>query len=290
PSRDDFRISLAGAQEKTGFLWHEGAWHRPVGATPTTHIFKLPIGSVQGMDLGDSVENEWLCLRIAKELGFRVPEAEIATFEDTKALVVERFDRRFSDDGRYVRRLPQEDFCQALGVAPARKYEVDGGPGIADCMELLQQSLDPLADRSTFLRAALFYWLLGAIDGHAKNFSFFLYPGGRCKLTPLYDVLSAYPLVGSGELALQRLKMAMAVKGTSRHYRWDGIRARHWISTAKHCRYPEARVQAILDELGSAIPSAIDRVGASLPAGFPGDVAGPVLEKLATASGKLASP
>ena len=115
---EEFRISIAGAQEKTALLWKDDAWNRPVWTTPTTHIIKLPIGKIEhsGMDLSDSCENEWLCLKIAEAFGLPVCHAEIGLFEDAKALVVERFDRRHADD--WIMRLPQEDMCQAFGVSP----------------------------------------------------------------------------------------------------------------------------------------------------------------------------
>ena len=126
---DEFRISIAGAQEKTALLWQEGAWHRPLGTTPTTHIFKLPIGKIEhsGMDLSESCENEWLCLKIAEAFGLPVCHADVQIFDGTKALVVERFDRRLGDG--WIMRLPQEDICQALGYSPNIKYESDGAPG-----------------------------------------------------------------------------------------------------------------------------------------------------------------
>ncbi len=211
---EDFRISLAGVQEKTALLFHEGAWHLPRGATPTTHILKLPIGPApSGIDLGDSVENEWLCLRIAAAFGLPVARAEMRSFEDVRVLVVERFDRRRSRDGTWLVRLPQEDVCQSLGLPPSKEYESDGGPGIASILDLLLQSVDPAQDRRTFFRALVVYWLLAAIDGHAKNFSSFLLAGGRCRMTPLYDVLSAHPIVSRRQLARQDLKLAMAVQG-----------------------------------------------------------------------------
>ncbi|RLB54111.1 MAG: type II toxin-antitoxin system HipA family toxin, partial [Deltaproteobacteria bacterium] len=184
----DFRISMAGAQEKTALLWYENRWHRPRASTPTSHVFKLPIGRIEhaGMDLGASVPNEWLCSRIAAALGLPVARAEMKRFDGVAVLVVERFDRRWSDDGTWLIRLPQEDLCQALGVPPGRKYEADGGPGMVQIMDLLLQSLQPHDDRRTFFRANVVFWLLGAIDGHAKNFSVFLHPAGRIQLTPLY--------------------------------------------------------------------------------------------------------
>jgi len=173
---DEFRISIAGAQEKTALLRMDDRWHRPLGVTPTSHIFKLPIGRIihSGMDLTDSVENEWLCHLILKTYGIPVADAEIATFEDVKVLVVERFDRRWADDRSWMIRLPQEDMCQALNTSPALKYESDGGPGMERIMTLLLGSANALADRHLFLKTQVLFWLLGAIDGHAKtSVSFF---------------------------------------------------------------------------------------------------------------------
>ncbi len=141
---DDFRISLAGAQEKDAFLWWNGNWMKPRGATPTTHIFKLPLGRVGGRqaDFSTSVDNEWLCLRLLKAYGLPTAEARIAPFGKQRVLVVERFDRVGSSDGTRLFRLMQEDFCQATGTSPLVKYENEGGPGLKQLFTLAQQSLD----------------------------------------------------------------------------------------------------------------------------------------------------
>lgn len=177
---DGFRISIAGAQEKTALLRHEGRWCRPLGATPTTHIFKLPLGLVGHMkaDMHASVENEWLCSEIVREFGLPVARCAIGRFGDQKALIVERFDRKKADSGEYWLRLPQEDFCQALGYPSAKKYESDGGPGIKDIARLLATSETATADLATFILSQLVFWMLAATDGHAKNFSIFLQPEG----------------------------------------------------------------------------------------------------------------
>jgi serine/threonine-protein kinase HipA len=277
-SDDHFRISLAGAQEKTALLWHEGSWHRPTGATPTTHIFKLPIGvSPQGMDLSTSVENEWLCSQAVREFGIPVAPCQMATFGDFKTLIVERFDRKLAPDGAWWLRLPQEDLCQATATPPGLKYENDGGPGIRKVMELLLGSQRSTEDRRDFMRTQIAFWLLAAIDGHAKNFSVFLLPAGAYQLTPRYDILSAYPMLahGRGKLAVQKITMAMAVEGKNRHYRWDSIFARHWVETGKRCGVPD--VNAILKELVDKTPSVVDRVRSLLPAGFPAAIADTVL-------------
>ena len=288
PDEDDFRISVAGAQEKAAFLWRDDAWHRPSGATPTTHIFKLPIGRVEhGIDLSDSVENEWLCLRIAAAFGLPVPPAEIHRFEDVTVLVVERFDRRWARDRSWIIRLPQEDTCQSLGVSPGRKYESDGGPGIAAIMELLLQSEQPSEDRAIFFRAVVVFWLLAAIDGHAKNFSVFLHPGGGCRLAPLYDILSAYPILAKRGLAPQEIKTAMAADGKSRHYDWAKILGRHWLSTARKARFPASDASAVLEDCVARIPAVIETAASELPKGFPAHVADPILEGIEATGRRL---
>lgn len=285
----DFRISVAGAQEKTALLKLDDQWHLPLGVTPTSHIFKLPIGQIDhsGMNLSDSVENEWLCHTILKAFGLPIANTEIHSFEGTKSLVVERFDRRWATDRSWLIRLPQEDMCQALNVPPALKYHVDGGPGMRQVMELLLGSADSLADRRLFMRANLIFWLLGAIDGHAKNFSIFLLPGGGFNLAPLYDVISAFPLVAQKQLDQRRLQMAMALIGKNRHYEWDKILYRHWLSTAKACHFSSAEMEAIIVETLGRIDQVIDEVSRQLPESFPYSVSGPIFDGMRAARDKL---
>jgi serine/threonine-protein kinase HipA len=271
---DDFRISLAGAQEKTALLWHKNAWHRPTGATPTTHILKLPIGgNPQGIDLSTSVENEWLCAQVVEAFGIPVAPCSMETFGEQRALVVERFDRRLSLDGKWFMRLPQEDFCQATATAPASRYESDGGPGIEKIMDLLRGSEKAQEDRHDFLRTQLVFWLLAAIDGHAKNFSIFLQAGGAFRLTPRYDNLSAHPMLGHGrgKLSPHKIRMAMAVRGKNRHYRWKEISARHWVETAKRCGVSE--MKAIMEEVIARTPKAVEQATKRLPRKFPNQIA-----------------
>jgi serine/threonine-protein kinase HipA len=268
------RISLAGAQEKTALLFSGGQWHRPHGATPTTHILKLPIGLVGGsrrVDLGDSVENEWLCAQILYRLGLPVAPTEVWRFEDQKALVVTRFDRAWQahDDGRaWIARLPQEDFCQALGVPPAKKYEKDGGPGIAACMRLLAGSEDP-DDRTSFAITQLTFWLMAATDGNAKNYSIFLHPGDAYVATPLYDVLSIFPYIGDGpnQFHWRKAELALALRAKNTHYDLNGIQERHWHGLAM--QYGGARVwQRMLRHIERVEPALVE-VERDLPKDFP---------------------
>ena len=277
---DDFRISIAGAQEKTALTWIEGQWCRPHGNTPTTHILKLPIGPLGQFrpDLSDSVENEWLCLKILAAYGLSVAKADIGQFEDVKVLVVERFDRVWRN-GRLLR-LPHEDLCQATGQPSDNKYESDGGPGITQIMGVLLGSRNADDDRRGFVQAVMLNWLLAASDGHAKNFSIQLLPGGAFQLAPFYDVMSVYPYFRQGSANPKKQKLAMAAVGKNRHYKWSEIRAPHWLSTAAAAGVRESRARAILMDLIDRTPEVTRQVEAALPAGFPASVSEPVLSGL----------
>lgn len=296
-SDDDFRISIAGAQEKTALLHHGGQWCLPRGSTPTTHILKLPLGLIGGMkiDMRDSVENEWLCSLILREFGLPVAACEPMQFEEVKALVVERFDRAWWDspagDRRLVR-LPQEDLCQATGTPPDAKYEADGGPGMDRILDVLEGSMTREQDRRTFFQAQVLFWMLCATDGHAKNFSLHQRPGGRYQLTPLYDVLSAYPVLGEGpgKISPFKAKMAMAVRAKNAHWKMRDILRRHWLALGtRHGIVTEdgRQVQFILDDLIARTPGVVTRVRTKLPADFPEQVADSILGGLQDAANRL---
>ncbi|MBX3587840.1 MAG: type II toxin-antitoxin system HipA family toxin [Ramlibacter sp.] len=274
PSDDDFRISIAGAQEKTALLWHGNQWCKPLNATPTTHIFKLPLGLVGNVraDMHDSVENEWLCAQLLALLGMPVAPCEIARFGQRKVLVVERFDRTLQEPpgkAPWLARLPQEDFCQALGVAGSRKYESDGGPGVRDVLRILDNSNSAPNDKLTFVQTLLAFWLMAATDGHAKNFSIFLERGGGYRMTPLYDVLSAWPIIGNepNMVSPRRAKLAMALRGKNAHYHLHEIHTRHWQALALQSGVPDAFDRMV--GLVLQVPQALAEARALLPAGFP---------------------
>lgn len=282
----ELRISIAGAQEKTALLWWDGQWQIPLGTTPTTHILKLPLGQigVHGLDLRQSLENEWLCLKILGAFGLPVPNADLLDFDGVRTLAVERFDRRMASSGSWLWRLPQEDLCQATGTSPLHKYESDGGPGIGKILEVLALSTKSREDRQQFFLAQILFWLLQAPDGHAKNFSIHLHPGGAFDLTPMYDVMSAYPVLGGkpGQIPVQKVKMAMAVRTPKPHSKMQEIQARHWLEMAR----PQGMVeeaQSILDKLSAQGPGILSTIGRSLPAGFPDKVAEPILDGMLTA-------
>lgn len=268
-SRDDpFRVSVAGAQEKTALLRHGGRWLKPLGTTPTTHILKPRIGRLSnGIDLTLSVENEFYCMKLSAAFGLLVANVEMANFAGTTALVIERFDRLRARDGRLLR-LPQEDCCQALSVPPSRKYQADGGPKLTDVLDLLKGSDTPIEDRLTVFKAQIFFWLIGATDGHAKNFSIFLSPGGGYRLTPLYDILTAEPSLAMREIEPKQLRLALSI-GTRNHYRIGDIHGRHFVQTGEAAGLSSFLIGQAFDEMRAAAESAFAKVEADLPSGFP---------------------
>jgi serine/threonine-protein kinase HipA len=293
----DFRISLAGAQEKTALLWHQKKWWIPEGATPSTHIFKLPIVAhdANAPDLTASVENEWLCAQLLRRFGVPCAPYQMREFKGQRVLVVERFDRAISPDASWIIRRPQEDLCQVTGTPPGKKYESQGGPGIRKVMELLLGSERSLEDREDFFRTQFLFWLLCAIDGHAKNFSVHIEAEGRFRLTPRYDVLSAYPVLGRrhNQLSPQKVKMAMAAMGKNRHYRWKEIRIEHWLETGRIGGVPQSG-RPVLESVLERAEEVVAAEEKALPRGFPEHVAGPIFEglrkKSADARAALARP
>ena len=280
---DEMRISLAGAQEKAALLWHQGQWMRPHGSTPTTHILKLPIGMVghRQADFSTSVENEWLCMNLLAEFGLPVANTEILTFGSQKVLSVERFDRQLHSSGEWLMRLPQEDFCQVMGVPSHLKYESDGGPGLSDLAGVLKGSVQAEKDLTTLLTTQLLFWMLAAPDGHAKNFSIKVLPQGRYQLTPLYDVMSIWPVEGNGpnQFSMFKAKMAMAVLGRNKHYLLKDIQRRHFNNMAGKF-FDRIDAEAVISRVIAATPIAIEAMKRKLPEGFPVRIAESVFDGL----------
>jgi serine/threonine-protein kinase HipA len=295
---EEFRISIAGAQDKTALLWHEGKWCRPLGATPTSHLFKLPLGLIGGqqqIDFTASVDNEWLCLRVLGLYGLPVPSAQIATFGKHRPLIVERFDRRLvpatTTSRAWWLRLPQEDFCQVFAIPPTAKYERDGGPGIVEIANTLRLSANPNAqlDLQRFMTAQILFWMLAAIDGHAKNFSLQILAQGRYQMTPFYDVLSAWPVVGpaANQIKLHDAKLAMSLRGRNKHRKILDIQRRHFDSTAKLCGLPSA--EPLVERVLALTPQVIEAAQKKLPSDFSQQVLDKTLTGLADMAARLSA-
>jgi serine/threonine-protein kinase HipA len=178
------RLSLAGAQNKLPIYYDGNEFYVPEEGAPSTHIIKTPIKNLE-----NTVVNEAFCMDLAAQVGLNVPRTDVVELGGSQYFLIERYDRQTTLAGR-IERLHQEDFCQALGIPPAEKYEKEGGPGFGACFGLLRAwSSEPFPDVAALLQWALFNFLIGNADAHGKNISF-LYAGGQVRLAPLYDLIS----------------------------------------------------------------------------------------------------
>lgn len=263
---------------------------RPHSSTPTTHILKMPIGMVGNhqADFSTSVENEWLCMNLLAEFGLPVAKTEILTFGSQKVLSVERFDRQMHSSSEWIMRLPQEDFCQVMGCPLHLKYESDGGPGLSALASVLMGSIQAEKDLTTLLTTQLLFWMLAAPDGHAKNFSIRVLPQGRYQLTPLYDVMSIWPVEGNGpnQLSMFKAKMAMAVLGKNKHYHFKDIQRRHFNNVASKC-FDRIDAEDVIGRVLEATPIVIKAMKRKLPDGFPIWIAESIFDGLRVSAGSL---
>jgi serine/threonine-protein kinase HipA len=239
------RLSLAGAQDKLAVCVEGDSIGLAKGGRPTTHILKPVIPGLDG-----TVENEFFCLRLAARLKLPVATVEIRDKGKIPFLLVERCDR-LRQKGGVIKRLHQEDFCQALSVPPELKYEGEGGPGTKRSLDLIERATArPAADRLNFIRALIFHYLVGNADAHAKNYAF-LYGGKTPDLAPLYDVVctAAYPRLAK--------KQAMALGGRALP---DTIQLRHWLTLVPDTRSAQRLLVKDMTELSNRIRAAADKL------------------------------
>jgi serine/threonine-protein kinase HipA len=247
-ARDTGQFSLAGAQPKTALLFEKSRWGVPAGRIPTTHILKPPTGEFDG-----HAENEHFCLELARTFHLPVANSQVRKFRDEIAIVIERYDRIRTDSS--IRRVHQEDMCQALGLAPTQKYQADGGPGVRAIAELLSNtSTVPQEDKQTFVNAVAFNWFIAGTDAHAKNYALLLGAGSRIRLAPLYDLASALPYPGMRPIGL---KLAMKIGG---EYRLRNIAARQWKKLALETHLNPDELLASLRAMAKHMPDDVAAV------------------------------
>ncbi|EGR0489724.1 type II toxin-antitoxin system HipA family toxin [Vibrio cholerae] len=291
--KHDFRITISGAQEKTALLNIKDEWFLPSLDYPSTHILKFPIGFIQQptatLDMTDSVENEYFCIKLAEAMAFQAPKIEILEVEGMKTLAIERFDRHWSKDENALIRLSQEDMCQVFSLPSRLKYQSDSGVGIKEIMQLLSGSRCADKDCDDFMRFQVFQWLVGATDGHAKNFSIFIEADSTYRLTPFYDIMSAFPASNGKGINTRKLKLAMSLKSTSSGNKWhlEKIYPRHFIATAETVGFCTIRMQEILDEFVDTFPNAIEQVVNQLPNGFPAQIIDSIVSNSLRILGKI---
>ena len=241
---DSGQFSLAGAQPKTALYFdkEKKKWGVPEGRTPTTHILKPATGAFDGQ-----VENEHFCLRLASGLGFPTAQSSVTHWGGIPVIVVERFDR--VERNGLVRRVHQEDFCQAAGIHPQLKYQSQGGPSPRDIGEILRTcSASPEEDVARFADALICSWLIASTDAHAKNYSMLIGNGGRARLSPLYDLASAIPYPQQ----VYPRKAALAMKIGS-HYRIQQIRHADWKKLARDLRLVPGEISARVENMAEQI-------------------------------------
>ncbi|MCL1971841.1 MAG: type II toxin-antitoxin system HipA family toxin [Endomicrobia bacterium] len=234
---NDIRLSLAGAQNKSCISIIDGKICLPKNHTPTTHIVK-PMSE----NFDDIVLNEYLCMKLAKAVGVAAPEVSIEQAKDISYLLIERYDREIKNGA--VKRIHQEDFCQALGILSINKYQAEGGPSIKDCFELLNQTSTPAKNRNIVMKTIMFNFLIGNNDAHAKNFSL-LYNDNNIDISPAYDLVSTevYPKLSK--------KMAMKIDA---FYEKQRISLDSWKSLCEKIGYSLSLLKAEFMEFADLLP------------------------------------
>lgn len=253
---DGVSMSLAGAQEKLPIAVRSGELALPINGAPSTHILKPDNPRLPG-----SVQNEALCMVLARRIGLNVAPVSTGVAGARSYLLVERYDR--VEAGNNIRRLHQEDFCQALGRPPIAKYEFNGtgirGPSIADMFALVRQHMTA-RDITRLLDAVIFNIAIGNVDSHAKNYSILLGPAAP-QLAPLYDLMSGL----AWQNVTQNHAQAIGDQRRGRH-----IYGRHWRRMAKAAglaaRGTIQRVEQVTARLLQELPAARAQV-AAMPAG-----------------------
>ena len=204
---EDMRLSLAGAQDKTSVIVVDGQIGIPKDNVPTSHILKPAING-----FNETIENEFICIKTAEKLGIKVPDVKIGYANKTKYFLIQRYDREIIVNK--IKRIHQEDFCQASNIPSAYKYQAEGGVDFKRCFEILRVTSQPAVAINQFIQLMIFNYLIGNNDAHGKNFSILHYDNGEIKFAPAYDILCSqvYPELSN--------KMAMKIGG---HYKHDEI-------------------------------------------------------------------
>ena len=240
----DMRLSLAGARDKTAVIIIDGKIALPKKDVPTTHILKPAIANFK-----ETIENEYICLKSAEKLGIKVPKVQIGQVNSTKYFLIERYDRKI-ENGK-LKRIHQEDFCQAYNIPSAYKYQAEGGVNFKQCFELLKKTSRPAVSIKQFIDLIIFNFLVGNNDAHGKNFSILHHDNGLMEFAPAYDILSSgvYPELSK--------KMAMKIGG---YYEPNKILPRHFERFADDCGISYTQLKKIIINQCNILPDIVKEV------------------------------
>lgn len=243
----DKRLSLAGAQDKTAVILKNKKVAIPDDNVPSTHILKPAI-----VGLNETIENEYICLKVAEKLGIKIPNVRMGKANNTGYFLIERYDREIKN-GK-IKRIHQEDFCQASNIPSAYKYQSEGGVDFKRCVEILKKTTRPAVSIKQFVELMIFNYLIGNNDAHGKNFSILHYDNGEIVFAPAYDVLctSVYPELSS--------KMAMKIGG---YYESEKIYPRHFERMAKDIGISYTQVKKIIKNQCETLPDIVEEVSNS---------------------------
>lgn len=278
-ARRSERWSLAGAQGKFTAARTASGWAWTHGNALSTHIIKPGIPSFDSQAL-----NEHICQTALGILGMHVATTEYHEFDGVPAVAVTRYDRRTTADG-VLRRVHQEDMCQALSVSPQRKYASDpGGVAAVHIAGLLNKHCTQGNDIDRFTDAVVAQYLIGAPDAHAKNYGVILHKD-RVALAPLYDVASSLPYLEGPRGSLARV--AMPINGKSR---FGEVSLRDVEAFARSAGTDPDRLVQRTRELAAALPDAIEQAAAGVPSGSGGDLAIRLRDSIAQQCATLDAP
>ncbi len=240
--QEGIRISLAGAQEKLALFYKEPTFYIPTNGAPSNFILKPGMAHFHS-----SIENEYFCMMLAKAVGLNVPPVIITKKATQKVLLIKRYDRILDND--VLIRLHQEDFCQAMGLSHELKYQADGGPGLKACFDLIRAySANPIKDFQQLMQWVFFNYLIGNMDGHAKNLSF-IYQAKRIRLAPFYDMMCTDIYEDLSQ------KLAMQIGGENRP---EWIMERHWKRFAEDLKINNAVLRERLSDFCLKVTNKID--------------------------------
>lgn len=254
--QEGVRISLAGAQEKLALFYNDPDFYIPTNGAPSNVILKPAMVHFQS-----SIENECFCMRLANSVGLNVPPVSIVRKKSQQVLLIKRYDRKFDND--VLKRIHQEDLCQAMGLSHELKYQADGGPGLKDCFDFVRRhSANPIKDLQQLIEWVFFNFLIGNMDAHAKNLSF-EYQGKQIRLAPFYDILCTNIYEDLSQ------KLVMKIGGENRP---EWIMKRHWNRFAGEINISEAVLRRRLISFCLKLINKIDTAHTDFISRYQGDI------------------